>query len=281
MSKTAFKVLLSPFFVLGLFLLLLNDLYLKAAYGNFLTGKLSDVAGLFIFPLFFSAFFPKRRILIYFLTGFAFIFWKSPFSDPMIGLFNSLEFFRIGRTVDAADLAALLILPVSYWYLGLSMKTSGGVLTDMARRFAAMGMIFLSVFAFTATTLEDDRHVTIRKIYALKGTIADLESDLKKIGSLSQVKFRSYDETFPGSNNPDQKQMSHTYFGDFTLRRSYCESDKLEVNLLVDQVKETVMIEMVGFRFWCKEKPTEKDEADLLGIFESEVINKLGPKDSQ
>lgn len=35
-------LLLSPTFLVPLSLLLLNDLYLKAAFGNALTGKLSD-----------------------------------------------------------------------------------------------------------------------------------------------------------------------------------------------------------------------------------------------
>ena len=45
-------MLTSPGFVVGLSLLLLNDLFLKARFHNPLTGKLSDFAGLFVFPLF-------------------------------------------------------------------------------------------------------------------------------------------------------------------------------------------------------------------------------------
>ena len=42
-------LILNPYFIIGLSVLLLNDFYLKAAYGNFVTGKLSDFAGLPIF----------------------------------------------------------------------------------------------------------------------------------------------------------------------------------------------------------------------------------------
>ena len=42
-----------PLFLVGLGILLLNDFYLKYAFSNAFTGKLSDVAGLFIFPFFF------------------------------------------------------------------------------------------------------------------------------------------------------------------------------------------------------------------------------------
>jgi len=55
-------------FVICLGLLLLNDFYLKFEYHNWLTGKLSDFCGLFIFPVFWSAIFFKteaNRIFLY------------------------------------------------------------------------------------------------------------------------------------------------------------------------------------------------------------------------
>lgn len=55
MQKRNFSILVSPGFLLCLCLLLLNDFILKSEFHNALTGKLSDFAGLFIFPLFFSA----------------------------------------------------------------------------------------------------------------------------------------------------------------------------------------------------------------------------------
>lgn len=113
-SKTT--LLLSPFFLVGLFLLLLNDFYLKEEFHNFLTGKLSDFAGLFVFPFFFAAFFNKKSKAIYLLTFVGFIFWKSPFANYFIETFNSLMFFNINRIIDYTDLIALLILPLSYLY---------------------------------------------------------------------------------------------------------------------------------------------------------------------
>ena len=116
MNSQSQRILLSPLFLLGLIVLLLNDFYLKAQFNNFLTGKLSDFAGLFIFPLFFAAFFPKRKLLIYFLTGFLFVFWKSPFSQSEIDLWNSISLFNLGRVIDYTDLLAVLVLPLSYFY---------------------------------------------------------------------------------------------------------------------------------------------------------------------
>ncbi len=46
------KYLVSPLFIFVLFLLIINDFFLKAAFHNTFTGKLSDFSGLFIFPIF-------------------------------------------------------------------------------------------------------------------------------------------------------------------------------------------------------------------------------------
>jgi hypothetical protein len=47
--------LLHPAAVAGVALLLVNDHYLKHAYPSWMTGKLSDVAGMIFFPLFLQA----------------------------------------------------------------------------------------------------------------------------------------------------------------------------------------------------------------------------------
>ncbi|MFT4086070.1 MAG: hypothetical protein QM658_02775 [Gordonia sp. (in: high G+C Gram-positive bacteria)] len=48
-------VLLSPWVLLSVAVLLLNDHVLKWQFGNVITGKLSDVAGVFLLPLMFLA----------------------------------------------------------------------------------------------------------------------------------------------------------------------------------------------------------------------------------
>src|SRR5690554_1665687 len=102
-------------FLASIFLLLINDLYLKFEYHNYLTGKLSDFAGLFAFPYFFSCFFPKRIKPIYILSGILFVFWKSEFSQPIFD-FALSNGIGINRTVDYSDFFALTILPISYKY---------------------------------------------------------------------------------------------------------------------------------------------------------------------
>ena len=85
-------------------------------YPGILTGKLSDFAGLFIFPYFFSVFFEKQSKYIYIATGLFFMYWKLEMAQPFIDWLSSVTHLGVYRTVDVTDLIALLILPFSYWY---------------------------------------------------------------------------------------------------------------------------------------------------------------------
>jgi len=111
--KTNFKILSSFYFLFGLFVLLLNDFILKGLYGNWITGKLSDFAGLFVFSLFWCAIFSKHIKKVFWTVGILFIFWKSVYSQPVIDLWNSMGIFQVSRVVDYSDLIALVILPIA------------------------------------------------------------------------------------------------------------------------------------------------------------------------
>lgn len=113
-----FKPLSTLPFLLCLFLLLLNDFYLKAAFHNTLTGKLSDFCGLFIFPIFWSVFFPRRKFAIFLLTGLLFMVWKSEYATSFITFFST-NFFPIQRVIDHTDIIALIVLPLAWYSLKL------------------------------------------------------------------------------------------------------------------------------------------------------------------
>lgn len=139
-------VVTAPTFVAPLVVLLLNDLVLKHEFANALTGKLSDLAGLWLFPAFFASMFPRRRAHIYVLTGAGFIFWKSALSTTAIAAWNALPLLDIGRVVDWTDLVALGVLPLSYaWF-----KRPRDERRHRAR--LAIPLAGASVFAFAATT---------------------------------------------------------------------------------------------------------------------------------
>ncbi len=147
--------LLNFAFLLGLSVLLLNDHWLKATFGNALTGKLSDFAGVLIFPLFLQFIFRFKHLewpII--LTILGFTLWKSPLADSFIALVNELPGYQISRVVDYSDLWAFAILPITYWVL----KGGAGLRLNRTavRTYASVSLMIVSVFAFVATSQEDD-----------------------------------------------------------------------------------------------------------------------------
>lgn len=144
------SLLTDKYFILGLFCLLMNDLFLKYTFGNFVTGKLSDIAGLFIFSFFWSAFFVRHKLKIYLLTALLFLFWKMPLSTGAIHWTNHLLGTGFSRVVDYTDLAALLILPCSYFYFTSRLESGHNIGYSRATSILIVGITF---FAFVATTL--------------------------------------------------------------------------------------------------------------------------------
>jgi len=116
-----FQILLKPAFLLPLTLLLLNDHLLKAAYPGWVTGKLSDFAGLFVLAVFVYVVAgkylesPKRLTAMHIAIGLGFVIWKvAPIEIVFAGI-NRLVSIRLpSRVKDVSDLIALSILPVSY-----------------------------------------------------------------------------------------------------------------------------------------------------------------------
>ncbi len=142
------KNLLSPPFIFCLVLLILNDFILKATFHNMLTGKLSDFCGLFIFPIFWSAFFPKRKLWVFILTGVLFIYWKSEYASGLIEMVNTI--FNIHRTVDYSDLIALPVLLLGWFHIngGPHIALNNSLLT----RLSALFIGAVAIFSFCATT---------------------------------------------------------------------------------------------------------------------------------
>lgn len=115
MKPNKASLLLHPVFIVSLTVLLLNDFYWKYAYGNWLTGKLSDVAGLVVFPIFlFEVFRKVSKTFLLIFTILFFTWWKSPLSQPLINIFYSFD-IQLHRTIDYTDLFAMAVLPFVYF----------------------------------------------------------------------------------------------------------------------------------------------------------------------
>lgn len=142
------KNLLSPIFIFCLVLLILNDFLLKATFHNVFTGKLSDFCGLFIFPIFWCALFPKFKSWIFILSGILFVFWKSEYSSGLIESVNT--FFPLQRTVDPTDLLALPVLLLGW--LHLKGKPQPALGKSLLPRLATAFIAIVTIFSFCATS---------------------------------------------------------------------------------------------------------------------------------
>src|SRR5258706_12094715 len=141
MNNRKFNLLLHPLFLISILLLLLNDIYLKHALHNWVTGKLSDFTGLFAFTIFLLASFPVHKKSIIIFCGLFFIWWKSPLSDPIIYI------FQIDRVVDYSDLIALAVLPGTYFLI--TGKYNPAI---PYKRFYLNLVCIVSLFAFCNTS---------------------------------------------------------------------------------------------------------------------------------
>jgi hypothetical protein len=176
-----------PIFILSVLILIINDWFLKVTFHNFLTGKLSDFAGLLSFPFFLSAIFPKWTKLIHLLTALLFNFWKSELSQLPIYSFNSFG-LPINRTIDYSDNFALISVIVSYF---LFRDNREYILKPILIRT----VVVVSSFAFMATTLpphELREFGAINKKYHFNFSKRELVSrlnmvQLKEINSINKL----------------------------------------------------------------------------------------------
>jgi len=136
-------------FVLALLALLINDALLKQAYPGFVTGKLSDFAGLAVIALPLFAAFPRHARAIYLALGAAFLWWKSPAADAFISYMNAVQPWYIGRTVDYGDLVALAILPVCRGYAASEPR---GFASPSLRRWMLPPVLAATLFGVMATS---------------------------------------------------------------------------------------------------------------------------------
>jgi len=151
-------ILASPAFVIAVVLLIVNDEILKTAIGSWWTGKLSDFTGLFALALFWSAFFPKRRPVIFGLISVAFLVWKSPLSEPLLAAWNDVGLWPLSRVVDYTDWVALIALVPAYWTARHSVSSASVRWAGVARRFTALAAAGAAVMAFAATSRAAPRY---------------------------------------------------------------------------------------------------------------------------
>lgn len=139
-------LLLHPLFLINLTFLLLNDFYLKYEYHNWLTGKISDFTGIFVFAVFLIVLFPTHKKAVAIFCTLFFCWWKSALSNSFIDFFNSIN-IPLNRIIDYTDLLALSVLPFVY-----KIKEPDYSAT-LLRSVAVYTMGTIALFSFCATSL--------------------------------------------------------------------------------------------------------------------------------
>jgi len=253
MREMKLSIFVSPGFLCGLLLLLLNDLILKATLHNWITGKLSDFAGLFVFPLFWSALFPRFRLFVYFLTGITFFFWKSIYSQPLIDAWNGLAVLPLARTVDATDLLALLVLPFSFIYYERARQ-------DTIYRLAPYLVICVSLFAFTATSFRTE--FTYDNKYFFQEQSAELTRKMYHLEHLD-TRYGVSHCSYPETNRNNIK---------VEIPADFCFDD-VEATLSINEAQGQTVLGLEEMEHRCPEGRDDKQK--LLAIFEKQFIEKL------
>lgn len=249
--KRDLSILTTYWFLSGLFILLLNDFFLKDYYGNWITGKLSDFSGLLIFPVFWSALFPKHKVKIYVITAFVFAFWKSGYSESVIHFWNSYSFLTVNRVIDYTDLFALLILPVSF-----KLQAQDNPMRHL--KIKPVIPIICSSFAFMATSYYTDYDYDAVYVF-------NFPKDTLK------VRFDSIDTLNYGNpvnmseRNPDTVHL-----------RVPCDIcfDGMDAEIAIEELPDQ-RTKMTLFRASHSCPEEDHNKAQLLAEFERMVVQKL------
>ncbi len=155
------SVLVSWPFLLSLAVLVTNDLYLKSAFPGWLTGKLSDVAGIYLVALLITAAFPIRKYAGAAILALGFLYWKSPASQWFIDNVNSVLVPQIGRVVDYSDLLALIMIPIAWATISDGAAKPRKLLTQKLLSIPVAAITVLAI-AGTSMTLPPFGEYSIR-----------------------------------------------------------------------------------------------------------------------
>lgn len=143
-------LLLSWPLLLSLTVLVTNDLYLKAEFPGWLSGKLSDFSGVFLVTYLACGLFRKAKSFVVVGVVMLFVYWKSPASQWLIETINTLIAANIGRVVDYSDLFALAVIPVAWFTVS---RTAATKFPLSRRQLLALPVAAVTLAAITGTSV--------------------------------------------------------------------------------------------------------------------------------
>lgn len=179
-ASASVAALIHPVSLAAIATLVINDHFLKYVAPSWLTGKLSDLAGLFFTPYVCLAVlltllsFTRRRssglriaMATYFVIGVLFTTLKTSTAatDFFVSVLSALIGQRISLVVDPSDLIALVALPASYMLLARATRRApiGSARGRPVLRALALGIATVAMAATsgpprpTVTSISVDR----------------------------------------------------------------------------------------------------------------------------
>jgi hypothetical protein len=261
-NNTTQAIFLSKGFVVGLIILFCNDFFFKELFHNWITGKLSDFSGLFVFAIFWAAIFPKKSKIIYVGVAAFFIFWKSPLSEPLILRINSITFLNYVRIIDWTDLIALTILPLAYRY-------QVHFTTKRLIKIPVIIPIFFASFLFVATSYDDDfrNGILIDEEYEFSFSQDSLYSYLNRIDS---VMAGGSDSTLR-----DSAYFNISFYSYNCERRLYINSQSFSLTDTSGLLNLITVYEGENCYKVADPKLVEQSIQNLITEIEEEIIDKL------
>lgn len=209
------NLIVNYIFVFGIIVLFLNDQIFKFQYSNFLTGKLSDVCGIIIFPMLLSYVFPKLRENSIFIAAAIFAFWKSEYSQGLINLYNEYSFIETSRIVDYSDLFVFFLLPIPYYLI----KNDKILQKIKIERINPKLILFPSIFIFLAEAPPPSLYYTKNngnlKCYKCNITVNynkdyvlnKLKSNGIEFDSITPIHYRSIIDSTSGAKKYFKKEL--------------------------------------------------------------------------
>lgn len=202
-------------FILGILTLFLNDQFFKYQYSNFLTGKLSDIFGIIIFPMLLTFSFPKLKENSIFAAAGIFIFWKSEYSQSLINFYNKYSFIETSRIIDYYDLFVLLLLPIPYFLIKNIDQLEKIHLKKINPKFIFIPSIFVLVAESPPPSFYYTMNKGNLKCYNCKMTIDKSQqfvlSNLKQNGiefdSIMPILYRSGIDSLSGGKRYLKKEL--------------------------------------------------------------------------
>ena len=229
-SKYQFQYILNSVFVISLVLLLLNDFFFKSIFDNWITGKLSDFAGIAVFVLFFSVFIKNKKV-VFINSAILFTFWKSEFSQSFINFWNQLPVLKIDRVVDYSDLFCLLVLIPLFYYNPIKIDFR----SNFIKKSIAYPLVIVTIFSITATSRMKGflapSHIYINETVKLKSTKESFFNKLKNnnvncvFDTILVVKNHTLEKYILENIIIEKDTLTETYIGIVEKRR------KIKINI--------------------------------------------------